>query len=314
MVGVFGGDQAFTDNSGGAMTGIQVFAGQTLSLTSTGTWSNSFASTGTNAGGQGPTGLNTVLPAARAGEMIGRIGSPMTSGSGPWFRVGASTTIAAAQSGVLFLAMNDIVGAWAGLRPLLHQDGKKPSELSRKDEIMTGTTGLISIAGGKLTTFRRMAERAVDMACDRLREAGKIGRWGVSNVDVDDLRELHNPDCAANQVLYNPAQRGIEFDLLPWSHQRQLPTMAYCPLAQAGRLLKHPTLIEIAERHGTTPAQVSLAWVTRHDDVIAIPKAVEPEHVRLNAAAASLTLSSEDLRAIDRAFAVPTRKQHLAMV
>lgn len=71
------------------------------------------------------------------------------------------------------LTVNDIVGAWAGLRPLLHQEGKKPSELSRKDEIMTGTTGLISIAGGKLTTFRRMAERAVDMACDRLREAGK---------------------------------------------------------------------------------------------------------------------------------------------
>ncbi|MDD2046055.1 aldo/keto reductase [Pseudomonas putida] len=151
-------------------------------------------------------------------------------------------------------------------------------------------------------------------AFERLREAGKIGRWGVSNFDTDDLRELHNPDCAANQVLYNPAQRGIEFDLLPWSHKRQLPTMAYCPLAQAGRLLKHPTLSEIAERHGATPAQVSLAWVTRQDGVIAIPKAVDPEHVRLNAAAASLTLSSEDLRAIDRAFPAPTRKQPLAMV
>lgn len=71
------------------------------------------------------------------------------------------------------LTTNDIVGAWAGLRPLLHQEGKKPSELSRKDEIMCGTTGLLSIAGGKLTTFRRMAERAVDMACDRLREDGR---------------------------------------------------------------------------------------------------------------------------------------------
>ncbi|MFK8331825.1 aldo/keto reductase [Pseudomonas sp. BJa5] len=151
-------------------------------------------------------------------------------------------------------------------------------------------------------------------AFERLREAGKIGRWGVSNFDVDDLRELHNPDCATNQVLYNPAQRGIEFDLLPWSRQRQLPTMAYCPLAQAGRLLKHPTLAEIAEQHGATPAQVSLAWVTRQADVIAIPKAVDPEHVRRNAAAASLTLSSEELRAIDRAFPAPTRKQGLAMV
>ncbi|MNE50675.1 Glyoxal reductase [compost metagenome] len=151
-------------------------------------------------------------------------------------------------------------------------------------------------------------------AFERLREAGKIGRWGVSNFDTDDLHELQNPGCATNQVLYNPAQRGIEFDLLPWSHKRQLPTMAYCPLAQAGRLLKHPTLSEIAERHGATPAQVSLAWVTRQDDVIAIPKAVDPEHVRLNAAAASLTLNSEDLRAIDRAFPVPTRKQPLAML
>ncbi|MFK3770145.1 aldo/keto reductase [Pseudomonas putida] len=151
-------------------------------------------------------------------------------------------------------------------------------------------------------------------AFERLREQGKIRHWGVSNFDVDDLRELDNPDCATNQVLYNPVQRGIEFDLLPWSRQRGLPTMAYCPLAQAGQLLQHPLLHEIAERHGATPAQVCLAWVTREDGVIAIPKAVSPEHVRLNAAAAGLTLTSEDLRAIDRAFPAPTRKQHLAMV
>ncbi|MBH3431173.1 aldo/keto reductase [Pseudomonas alkylphenolica] len=158
-------------------------------------------------------------------------------------------------------------------------------------------------------------EETVD-AFERLREAGKIGRWGVSNLDVDDLRKLYeySDNCATDQVLYNPSQRGIEFDLLPWSRKRQLPIMAYCPLAQAGRLLKHPTLQEIAERHGATPAQVCLAWVTRQDGVVAIPKAVTPEHVRLNAAAASLSLSSEDLRAIDRAFPAPTRKQHLAMV
>lgn len=152
-------------------------------------------------------------------------------------------------------------------------------------------------------------------AFERLREQGKIRRWGVSNFDVDDLRELHEPACATNQVLYNPAQRGIEFDLLPWSRSHALPTMAYCPLAQAGHtLLNHPMLAEIGERHGATPAQVSLAWVTRDQDVIAIPKAVSPEHVHLNAAAGALTLTSEDLRAIDRAFPAPTRKQHLAMV
>jgi glycerol-3-phosphate dehydrogenase len=68
------------------------------------------------------------------------------------------------------LDFGDIVSAWAGLRPLLQQEGKKPSELSRKDEVMIGRSGLISVAGGKLTTFRRMAERVVDLACDQLRK------------------------------------------------------------------------------------------------------------------------------------------------
>jgi glycerol-3-phosphate dehydrogenase len=66
------------------------------------------------------------------------------------------------------LRREEIVAAWAGLRPLLHEEGKSPSEISRRDEIMTGTGGLISIAGGKLTTFRRMAERVVDLVCERL--------------------------------------------------------------------------------------------------------------------------------------------------
>ncbi len=67
------------------------------------------------------------------------------------------------------LARGDVTGAWAGLRPLLHEEGKRPSEISRKDEIMVDpASGLISIAGGKLTTYRRMAERVVDLVAERL--------------------------------------------------------------------------------------------------------------------------------------------------
>src|SRR5439155_988257 len=67
------------------------------------------------------------------------------------------------------LAPTDVTGTWAGLRPLLHEEGKRPSEISRKDEIMVdAATGLVSIAGGKLTTYRRMAERVVDLVCERL--------------------------------------------------------------------------------------------------------------------------------------------------
>jgi len=62
------------------------------------------------------------------------------------------------------LNKSDVVSTWAGLRPLIHEDGKKPSELSRKDEIFISKSGLISIAGGKLTGYRKMAERLVDKA------------------------------------------------------------------------------------------------------------------------------------------------------
>ncbi|MFI5364061.1 MAG: glycerol-3-phosphate dehydrogenase/oxidase [Candidatus Binatia bacterium] len=71
------------------------------------------------------------------------------------------------------LDRDDVVGAWAGLRPLLHQEGKKPTEISRKDEIMVGPTGLLSIAGGKLTTYRKMAERVVDLVVQRRTETGE---------------------------------------------------------------------------------------------------------------------------------------------
>lgn len=151
-------------------------------------------------------------------------------------------------------------------------------------------------------------------AFERLREDGKIGRWGVSNFDVDDLEELANPACATNQVLYNLEERGVEFDLLPWCQQQRMPLMAHCPIGQGGAMLAEPVLKQIAARHDVTPAQVSLAWILRQDGVIAIPKAVRPEHVQLNAHAAQLQLDAGDLAALDQVFKAPQRKQRLAMV
>lgn len=149
---------------------------------------------------------------------------------------------------------------------------------------------------------------------ERLREQGKIGAWGVSNFDLDDLLELDQPDCRTNQVLYNLQARGVEYDLLPWQQQAGMPLMAYCPLSQAGALLHEPALREVAERHGRTPGQVALAWTIRQDGVIAIPKAVGSAHLRDNAAAASLTLHADDLALLDAAFPPPRRKQVLQMV
>ncbi len=72
------------------------------------------------------------------------------------------------------LEMEDIISSWAGLRPLIHEEGKSASELSRKDEIFTSDTGLISIAGGKLTGYRKMAERVVDRITKKLEEEGTV--------------------------------------------------------------------------------------------------------------------------------------------
>ncbi|MGR4041813.1 aldo/keto reductase [Pseudomonas sp. 910_21] len=151
-------------------------------------------------------------------------------------------------------------------------------------------------------------------AFERLREAGKIRRWGVSNFDVADLEELDSPVCATNQVLYNLESRGIEFDLLPACQQRRMPLMAYCPIGQGGALLAEPVLQQIARNHGVTSAQVALTWLLRQDQVLVIPKAVRPAHLRLNAQAGELQLEPQDLQALDQVFTPPRRKQRLEMV
>ena len=151
-------------------------------------------------------------------------------------------------------------------------------------------------------------------AFERLREQGKILRWGVSNFDVDNLEELNAPACATNQVLYNPEARGIEYDLLPWQAQQNMPLMAYCPIGQGGALLRDGTLQHIADKHCATPAQIALAWALRHPGVIAIPKAVSLDHLKQNADADKVRLDDEDLAQIDAAYPPPTRKQGLMMV
>jgi len=160
-----------------------------------------------------------------------------------------------------------------------------------------------------------LAETAA--AFERLRRDGKIRHWGVSNLDADDMVELLAvPDgarCAANQVLYNLSRRGIEWDLLPWCREHRIPVMAYSPIEQ-GRLATKGVLTEIAQRHGCSPFQVALAWALAQPGVVAIPKASRLEHVEANAAAARLTLTADDLAAIDRTFPPPRSKRPLAML
>ncbi len=120
--------------------------------------------------------------------------------------------------------------------------------------------------------------------------------------------------CSANQVLYNPQSRGIEFSLLPYCQDHGIPVMAYTPLGQSGRVLKNPAIAAIAARHNATPAQVALAWGIRHPGVVTIPKTATLARLDENLGALSLELTEADLREIDQAFPPPSTKRGLEMI
>jgi diketogulonate reductase-like aldo/keto reductase len=141
---------------------------------------------------------------------------------------------------------------------------------------------------------------------ERLRAAGKIRAWGVSNFDARQMEYLsHVPQgdrCATNQVAYNLGNRGIEHDLLPWCAQHGMPVMAYSPLGGPGASLLHdPTLARIGAARGCSAAAIALAWTIRSGNVIAIPESGSVAHVKENAVALSLTLRSQELQTLDAA-------------
>ncbi|HEV2262992.1 MAG TPA: aldo/keto reductase [Stellaceae bacterium] len=150
-----------------------------------------------------------------------------------------------------------------------------------------------------------------------LRRAGKIRHWGVSNLDLDEMKALWavpgGENCATNQLLYNLGRRGIEWDLRPALSTRGVPVMAYSPLEQ-GQLLGNATLKQVAAARGATPAQVALAWLLQWPDVIVIPKAANLAHVADNCAAAETALTPAEYAALERAFPPPRRKMPLAML
>jgi diketogulonate reductase-like aldo/keto reductase len=170
--------------------------------------------------------------------------------------------------------------------------------------------------------YVRLAETVE--AFEKLRSAGKIRRWGVSNFDVDDMKELFDIEngsaCSANQVLYNLENREIESGLLHFltsniePQTSNIPIMAYSPVGHGRGLLENKTLKKIAKRHAATAAQIALAWVLRQRSVIAIPKASDKTHVRDNAQSIDITLTDDDFADLDREFPPPTSKKSLPML
>lgn len=156
---------------------------------------------------------------------------------------------------------------------------------------------------------------------EELVESGKVLGWGVSNFDLDDMEKLMDVEggehCLINQDLYHLGSRGIEYDLLPWMNGNGVPLMAYCPLAQAGRLrqglVEDEAVRQVAAHHGITPLQVLLAFALHDEHVIAIPRSSSVRHILANWESRTIELTSDDLALLDDAFPPPTHKVPLDM-
>jgi diketogulonate reductase-like aldo/keto reductase len=220
-------------------------------------------------------------------------------------------------------AAEEIVGeALAGIR-------KRPFIVSKVYPHNASRSGTIAACERSL---RRMKLERIDLyllhwrggvplsetyeAFFRLRDAGKIADFGVSNFDTGDMEEAATLDkglTGSDQVLYCLSRRGPEYDLLPWLRKRSIPLMAYSPLDQ-GRLLGNATLKKLAGDLRCTPAQLALAWVLAQPGVVTIPKSMTRERVKENLAAVDIKLSTDVLAELDRAFPPPKRKQSLGML
>jgi diketogulonate reductase-like aldo/keto reductase len=159
-------------------------------------------------------------------------------------------------------------------------------------------------------------------AFEQLVGAGKIRCWGVSNFDAGDLDEMlavaGKGKIACNQVLYHLRERAIEHAVIPWCKAHGTAVVAYSPFghddfpsprSKAGEVLQ-----AIADAHGASPRQVALAFLTRDQELFAIPKASTAEHAADNAAAGELVLGRDEIAALDKAFPRGPKPRSLPML
>ena len=202
-----------------------------------------------------------------------------------------------------------------------------PSNASRKGTIVACERSLKRLKTDRLDCYLLHWRGSYPLsetvaAFEELKGAGKIRSWGVSNFDADDLDEMLDVAgkgrIACNQVLYHLKERAIEHAVLPWCERHGVAVVAYSPFGHndfpSPRTRAGEVLQKIASAHHATPRQVALGFLTRRNQVFAIPKTGSAEHATENAAAGDLALSDDEIAALDAAFPRGPKPRSLPMI
>ncbi|WP_125568739.1 aldo/keto reductase [Companilactobacillus insicii] len=146
---------------------------------------------------------------------------------------------------------------------------------------------------------------------EEVKKAGYIKEWGVSNFDIDDLKELislpNGDNCKVNQNLYNIESRGVEYNVLPWQKEHNISFMGYSPFGSDKNSYLHPKQIikELADQKNITVFQLLLAWAIRNNNVLSIPKTSSVEHLKSNLKAVDVSFTNDELELLDRFYPAP---------
>lgn len=167
----------------------------------------------------------------------------------------------------------------------------------------------------------RSGENLADVVSEmeRVKTEGKIKAWGVSNFDLADMKELmavpSGDQCAANEDLYNISSRGIDYSLMPWQQEHNIPMIAYTPVAHGdsmgANVTSNKVLQKVANNHHVSVYSIMIAWTIRQQNVLTIPQSSSPAHVKENVAAGDLQLTADEWQMLDAEFPKPTSKQPL---
>lgn len=154
---------------------------------------------------------------------------------------------------------------------------------------------------------------------EKLKSEGKIKNWGVSNMDIDDIQEIlsisKGQNCLVNQVLYHLGSKGIEYSLKPFMEKNNITTMAYCPIAQGGKLknqlLNSESVLKIADKYNISAIQVLLVYMLQKENTISIPKASKLVHMKEIVACKNIHFMEEDIILLENEYPKPKTKMPL---